>query len=188
MLPEVELRRFSRQVATAFPSEAHARSAGGDGWYVKPWNSFQAAPETPDTVPGYERVHVFRRTNYTISLFTTLRDRATGTAAFTEASGKLAGLLLNEALALLPFTPTAVVTPVDGATYLGMRLPDPETEVCVVSVLRAADSISDVAMRMLPGVSVGKLLIQRDEKTAQPTLSYCKLPHDIASRKLGGLA
>ena len=26
-------------------------------------------------VPGYERVHVCRRTNYTISLFTTLRDR-----------------------------------------------------------------------------------------------------------------
>ena len=89
-------------------------------------------------VPGYERVHVCRRTNYTISLFTTLRDRvhlplgpppsppstgrpplnalfppqATGTVAFTEASGKLAALLLNEAIALLPFTPTSVVTPV----------------------------------------------------------------------------
>ena len=136
-------------------------------------------------VPGYERVHVCRRTNYTISLFTTLRDRTTGTAAYVQASSKLAELLLNEALALLPFAPTSVVTPVDEATYLGMTMPDPETELCVVSILRAADSIAEVAMRMLPGVAVGKMLIQRDEETARAKLTYTKFPTDIAARKVG---
>lgn len=33
-----------------------------------------------------------------------------------------------------------------------------------------------------PSIRIGKILIQRDEKTALPELFYSKLPPDVASR------
>jgi len=44
---------------------------------------------------------------------------------------------------LLPMFPRSVCTPVPGATYDGLSLPDPSTDLCVVSILRAADSMAD---------------------------------------------
>lgn len=45
-----------------------------------------------------------------------------------------------------------------------------------VSIIRAGDSMLDVFMDVAPEASVGKILIQRDEETAQPVLFYSKLP------------
>ena len=38
-------------------------------------------------------------------------------------------------------------------------------------------------MDILPDISIGKILIQRDEKTAQPVFFYEKLPTDIKKAK-----
>ena len=44
--------------------------------------------------------------------------------------------------------------------------------------------VSEV-FNLIPGVAIGKVLIQRDETTAdkRPIFYYCKLPEDIASKK-----
>lgn len=134
-------------------------------------------------------------------------------------------LLIEEALSLLPAVPCVVETPC--GLYKGVVLPQ-ESDVCVVSILRAADCMHvaewdcsgasslpvcdarpaapphacwrsgaptapdrarprgerrlGVARALMPDVSVGKILIQRDEVTAFPCLLYSKLPLDIARR------
>jgi hypothetical protein len=54
--------------------------------------------------------------------------------------------------------------------------------MCVVSILRAADSMADSISHQYPGIPVGKILIQRDEETALPKLFFSKLPQDIKTR------
>ena len=51
-----------------------------------------------------------------------------------------------------------------------------------VSILRAADCMLGVARSMMPSMAVGKVLIQRDESTAQATLIYSKLPPNLSNR------
>ena len=65
----------------------------------------------------------------------------------------------------------------------GMRLPA-ESSLCAVSILRAADCMLGEVRVMMPSVAVGKILIQRDEETALPTLFYSKLPPDVAMRQV----
>lgn len=77
-------------------------------------------------VPGYDRVHVLRRTFYTVNLMGKLRDVESTRAQFVDAARKISVMLLNEALGMLPYTPKTITTPVDGAKYVTFEMPDPE--------------------------------------------------------------
>jgi len=80
---------------------------------------------------------------------------------------------------MLPATKRTVITPC--GEFEGEDLPD-ASSVCAVSVVRAGDSLLEAVRAVWPAVSVGKILIQRDEETALPRLFYCKLPPNIASK------
>jgi len=137
-----------------------------------------------DQVPGYDRVHVMRRTFYSVHLMGRLRDASSSREQFVDAARKVSIMLLNEAIGMLPYTPRSVKTPVDGATYVTFDMPDPHKELCVVTVLRAATSMADVMTREYPEIPVGTILIQRDEGTAQPIMFYSKLPRDMEGRRV----
>jgi len=124
-------------------------------------------------------VTVLRETQLTRALHTAIRDKAASRRTFVQQSDRLVHLLIEEALGLLPAEPCVVETPC--GPYEGVRLPA-DADLCVVSIMRAADCMLGVARAMMPDVSVGKILIQRDEETAQPRLLYSKLPADIARR------
>lgn len=49
--------------------------------------------------------------------------------------------------------------------------------------MRAGDSMVDPLVGMIPNISIGKILIQRDEATAQPIYFYSKLPSDVTEMK-----
>lgn len=92
-------------------------------------------------------------------------------------------LLAEDAIAELPCpTATSVETPT-GSSFSGI-LPPPISNICVVSIVRAGDSLLEAVRESLPGVSVGKILIQRMEETEDkhPKLFYRKLPPDIAKK------
>jgi len=78
-----------------------------------------------------------------------------------------AQMLLEEALGLLPVTPVTIRTPC--GSYEGVALPE-ESTIVAVSIMRAADCMLGVCRAMLPASAVGKILIQRDEATAEPAL------------------
>ena len=67
-----------------------------------------------------------------------------------------------------------VVTTPTGAEYNG-EIVD-LNNIVVVSIIRAADTMLDVFLSIAPEAAVGKILIQRNEETKEPTLFYSKLP------------
>lgn len=48
--------------------------------------------------------------------------------------------------------------------------------------MRAGDSMVSALSELCPAIKIGKILIQRDEETAEAKLFYEKLPKDIKSR------
>ena len=71
-----------------------------------------------------------------------------------------------------------ISTPV-GHSYSGVRF---EGKICGVSIMRAGEAMEQGLRDCCRSVRIGKILIQRDEKTSMPKLFYDKLPDDIANR------
>lgn len=69
---------------------------------------------------------------------------------------------------------TATGHKVDGVKFQG--------KICGVSIMRAGESMEQGLRDCCRSVRIGKILIQRDEETAQPKLFYDKLPADIKDR------
>lgn len=123
-------------------------------------------------------VYLLPQSNYLRSMHTIIRDRQGSRADFVACSHRIIQLLLEASVELLPFDKRDVTTPV-GETYLGLSL---AARLCAVSVIRAGESMETEVRDLLPGVRIGKILIQRDKATKLPTLYYSHLPDDIAER------
>jgi len=112
-------------------------------------------------------------------LLTRLRDKATTTRDFQMVGDRLMRILGEEALARLPtVVPGMVETPCGFTKGLVASEGPP---VCVVSIVRSGDILQEAVRTLQPGVSVGKILIQRDESKADKpaVLYYKKLPPNI---------
>lgn len=115
-----------------------------------------------------------------VHLFTKIRDRTSGSQDFEFFATRLMNLLAEETLAEISTTPVTVETPCSvpfaGTTY------DPRS-IVLVSIIRAGDSLLESFRKLLPGSSVGKILIQRDESKAdKPAVqTYFKCPVDIGA-------
>ncbi|KAJ5594951.1 uncharacterized protein N7459_001159 [Penicillium hispanicum] len=145
-----------------------------------------------------KQIVVLPQKNHLLSLMTILRDESTEPARFAQITENVGDQLISAALDLLPAEVTQIVSPT-GTGYHGMR---ETTDVCGVSILRAGASLESAmrrgytyVMTLLWGInrlishahsrgplSFGQILIQRDEKTALPTLFYSKFPPNIASK------
>ena len=112
-----------------------------------------------------------------------LRDRDTSTTEFRHFSNRIMRLLVEEALSQemtvdsnTHFSPT-------GTTYEHFKMRHSDHEYCAVSILRAGDSMVEPFFEVMPEIAVGKVLIQRNERTADPEYYYHKLPTDISDMK-----
>ncbi|MEW2017378.1 uracil phosphoribosyltransferase [Rhodococcus sp. NPDC076796] len=123
-------------------------------------------------------VHLLVQTKQLRAMHTIIRDRHATQEAFVNYAGRINRLLLEAAVDLLPFDYHEVTTPV-GETYRGLRF---ASRVCAVPVIRAGESMESAFRELYPGVSIGKILVQRDKNTKLPRLYYSHLPDDIASR------
>ena len=105
------------------------------------------------------------------ALFTTLRDENTVHLDFALAADRLMRLLSEEGLAHLPTVHVRTVKTPCG-TYTGLELP-PSNTIAAVSIVRAGDTLLEALRRVAPAVSVGKILIQRDESTLSKAPKVC---------------
>jgi uracil phosphoribosyltransferase len=87
-------------------------------------------------------------------------------------------MLIDASLNELNFTDKTIVTPT-GDTFVGKEFP---SGICGVSIMRSGDSMVKGLREVCKDIRIGKILVQRDEKTARPTLMYTKFPEDIANR------
>jgi len=111
-------------------------------------------------------------------LQTLIRDRNTEREDFIFYSDRLIRLLVEEGLNFLPFSSHTVITPT-GSEYHGTLF---STKICGVSIVRAGESMEAGLRAVCKQIKIGKILIQRDEETAEPKLLYAKLPSDISQR------
>ncbi|KAH9843510.1 uracil phosphoribosyltransferase-domain-containing protein [Rhodofomes roseus] len=131
---------------------------------------------TPASVPP--SVFTLPHTAQLEALYTIIRDKTTSRGDFLFYSDRIIRLLVEEGLNHLPVVPKTVETPT-GVTYEGVGF---EGHICGVSILRAGEAMEAGLREVCRSVRIGKILIQRDEETAQPKLFYSKLPQDIAHR------
>ncbi|KAL2222471.1 putative uracil phosphoribosyltransferase [Thermoascus aurantiacus ATCC 26904] len=150
----------------------------------EPYAAPTTAPHSNDTTNGNAKspstkVTVLRDTPQLRCWMTTIRDARTQGPEFARAVGQVSRMLMYEALNHVPSEPVQVTTPT-GGVYNGART---TMGVCGVSILRAGASLEQGLRDCWSGdLNFGKILIQRDEETALPTLMYSKFPSDIKDR------
>ena len=113
----------------------------------------------------------------------TLRDRETTTTQFRHASGRIMRLLIEEALSQEMVVDSKTHYSPTGTSYEHFKLRHDDHDYCAVSILRAGDSMVEPFFDVMPEIAVGKILIQRNERTADPIYYYHKLPTDISGMK-----
>ncbi len=111
-------------------------------------------------------------------LMTIIRNVETRRNDFIFYSDRLTRLLVEKSLELLPVFPKSVVTPLS-LPYDGVGF---EGKICAVSIMRAGESMEKPVREVCKKIRVGKILIQRNEETAEPVVYYSKLPSDIGRR------
>jgi len=131
---------------------------------------------SPASIPP--SVFTLPHTTQLEALYTIIRDEKTSRGDFIFYSDRIIRLLVEEGLNHLPTFKKTVQTPT-GATYEGVGF---QGKICGVSILRAGEAMEAGLREVCRSVRIGKILIQRDEETAQAKLFYSKLPEDIKNR------
>ncbi|KAL2157189.1 hypothetical protein VTH06DRAFT_6325 [Thermothelomyces fergusii] len=126
----------------------------------------------------FDTVTILPQTPQLIALLSIIRDRSTPRGDFIFYANRIIRLLVEEGLNHLPTVEHTVTTPV-GRTYEGLAF---QGKICGVSIMRAGEAMEQGLRECCRSVRIGKILIQRDEESAQPKLFYDKLPEDIANR------
>ncbi|KAG6042370.1 Uracil phosphoribosyltransferase, synthesizes UMP from uracil [Claviceps sp. LM77 group G4] len=127
---------------------------------------------------SFDNIHVLPQSPQLIALLSIIRNQYTERADFIFYSNRIIRLLVEEGLNHLPTVEHDVTTPL-GRTYNGLMF---QGKICGVSIMRAGEAMEQGLRDCCRSVRIGKILIQRDEDTAQPRLFYDKLPEDIADR------
>ncbi|KXX81770.1 Uracil phosphoribosyltransferase [Madurella mycetomatis] len=138
----------------------------------------QKPTATVSTVVDVDTVTVLPQTPQLIALLSIIRNKDTQRGDFIFYSNRIIRLLVEEGLNHLPTVEHTVTTPV-GRPYDGLVF---QGKICGVSIMRAGEAMEQGLRECCRSVRIGKILIQRDEETAQPKLFYDKLPDDIADR------
>jgi len=126
----------------------------------------------------YNHIHLLKPTNQILGLHTIIRDKTCSRADFIFYTDRLIRLVIEEALNLLPCIEKTVITST-GSEYKGVEWTG---EITGVSIMRSGESMETALRDVCKDVRIGKILIQRNEEDATPTLIYHKLPEDIANR------
>lgn len=112
----------------------------------------------------------FKSTKYEELLLTQIRDVNTSMEDFRLASDKLAGLLVAKVMAILPTQNKEIKTPLTNTHGIVLNC-----NINLVSIMRSGDALLETYIEHFPQATISKILIQRDETTAEPNFKYMKL-------------
>lgn len=108
-----------------------------------------------------------------------MRDKNTSVKDFRECAREVALLIGYEATKNLETEEFPLETPVAATT--GVRI---KKKVALIPILRAGLGMVDAMMSLIPNAKIGHIGLCRNEVTHEPEEYYCKLPTDIADRKV----
>ena len=114
-------------------------------------------------------------------LFTQMRNKDTSSEDFVRISKRAMRILAEDALGEFSTESVTIETPCGpcgGLQNVAMTNPP---SICAVSIVRSGDALLESVREILPGIRVGKILIQRDETHPDkiPKLFYSKLPPNV---------
>jgi uracil phosphoribosyltransferase len=109
---------------------------------------------------------------------TLLRQKECGTSLFRALMAEISMLLAYEVTRDVPVVDQEIETPM---ARMSGRVID-ESQVVLVSILRAGSGILDGMLRILPIARVGHVGIYRDPETLGAVEYYNKLPDDMVGR------
>ncbi|CAE6457417.1 unnamed protein product [Rhizoctonia solani] len=120
-------------------------------------------------------------------IYTILRDRETSREDFIFYSDRLATLICEKAMELLPFKNITVRTPT-GAIADGkdVKMDNPIRQICSVTIVRAGGMLEMGLRRVMRDVAIGSLLIQSDPSSGEPMLLHSMLPSVVQRREESG--
>ncbi|THH20741.1 hypothetical protein EW146_g696 [Bondarzewia mesenterica] len=113
-------------------------------------------------------------------IYTVLRDVTTTRQDFIFFVDRLATVLVEKAMEMLPYRDKTIETPV-GVKTIGKTI-DTES-VCGVTILRSGGPLERGLQRVINDVPIGSLLVQSDSKTGEPILLHVMLPVCIRDRR-----
>lgn len=126
--------------------------------------------------------HHVMSSNALLGLFTKMRDKETHPVDFQFFAKRAMNLLAEETISYLPSVNQMISTPC--GPYLGTFF---ETEnLCAVSIIRSGDALLESFRDCIPGLAVGKILIQRNEssKEKEAQFYYSKMPPGISDMNI----
>ncbi|CAI2377344.1 unnamed protein product [Moneuplotes crassus] len=152
----------------------------------KSWLSFGNNFECQGTQIEYSHENVTILDHSLIPfLLSKIRDPDCTPADFRRYSDRIMHLLIEEAIAAEPMKISRKKT-LAGGEFDHYSLTKSAEDYCAVTIIRAGDSMLAKMFELIPGIKVGKILIQRDEnsKDKHPIFYYSKLPRGISSKKV----
>lgn len=123
---------------------------------------------------------IMDQTSQIKGIHTLLLNPKTSSEDYMFYFDRVAALLVDKAVDLLPFTPKQVTTP-QGYQYMGLHK---SAEVSAVVVLRGGSAFETGLRRTIPDCRTGRMLIQTNYRTGEPELHYRALPTNIAEHGL----
>lgn len=113
-----------------------------------------------------------------------IRDKNVQTEQFRSLSRRIIRLIVEEALSLECDETIVKESPL--GLYKTIHNPRPNTDYIAISILRSGNSMVDELVQLMPDVSIGKILVQRNEETddKKPIFFFEKLPKDVASKRI----
>jgi uridine kinase len=123
---------------------------------------------------------IMDQTSQIKGIHTLLLNQKTSSEDYMFYFDRMAALLVDKAVDLLPFTPKQVTTP-QGYQYMGLNK---SAEVSAVVVLRGGSAFETGLRRTIPDCRTGRILIQTNYRTGEPELHYRALPTNIAEHGL----
>ena len=123
-------------------------------------------------------LYVLEQTDQLKALYTIIRDKNTKRDDFIFYSDRIIRILVEKGLNLLPVKSKKIITPTN-ASFLGTEF---KGKICAVSIMRSGEAMEKAIREVCKKIRIGKILIQRDEKTTKPILLYSKLPSDMSKR------
>jgi len=109
-----------------------------------------------------------------------IRDKYTGNKEFRELMEEVTMLMAYEAMRDLELAPVTIETPLTSMTAHMLS----GKKLAVVAILRAGLIMVDGILKLVPAAKVGHIGLYRNPETLQPVEYYCKLPSDIAERRV----
>lgn len=125
----------------------------------------------------YPNLFVVPPTPFLMHVHAIMRNKDSPRSEFIFHSDLLFRNLIEYSLELIDYDPITVAT-TTGQEYNGLQLTKPITGV---SILRSGAVLEKPLMESVPNVQIGKILVQRDESSADKhaKLFYSKLPDNI---------